>query len=105
MIAYGVKGLWYFKESVESPEGGDLVLYEITDPAYKFHRSEFGKGSVDPKYIRPVKTIKYEADVLVFFLNGPTAIHGVTPRGPAECPRRYINIIAEYKEPLFSLKR
>lgn len=95
-------GLWYFRDEDDDSEGGDLVLYDCDEVEY--HRSKWGKGSVDTSFLRPSKVVELQNNRLVLFVNGPFSVHGVTPRGPSEHPRRYVNLIGEVKNPLFSLK-
>jgi len=33
--------------------------------------------------------------VLVFWINTPYSLHGVTPRGITDVPRRYVNFVGE----------
>lgn len=95
--------LWYFRDNADAgTEGGELVLYDCDEVQY--HRSKYGKGSVDPKYLTPAKTIQPKSNMFILFQNGPTAVHGVTPRAASEHPRMYINIIGEVQKPLFSLE-
>jgi len=41
------------------------------------------------------RVVKYGRNTLAAFVNSPQAAHGVSPRGPSELPRRYINFIVE----------
>lgn len=89
--------LWYFKHPYDKNGGGDLNLYRHKFPGVTY----FGKNNVSPAAIELAKTVKYENNVLVGFLNTPKSIHGVSIREKTNYPRRYINIIAEQRKPLF----
>ena len=67
-------GLLYFRLDGDDSTGGDLQLYD---------------GE------RPVKTIPYRANTLVFFVNSPRAFHGVTPRSVTPWPRLHVNFVGE----------
>ena len=51
-----------------------------------------------------VDLVKYRANTLLLFVNTPHAVHGVTERQPNPHFRRYINMIAEFRELLYDLK-
>jgi SAM-dependent methyltransferase len=67
-------GLLYFRLPGDDSAGGDLELYD---------------GE------RPVKTIPYRANTLVFFLNSARAFHAVTRRAPTRWPRLHVNFVGE----------
>ncbi|MEK6372211.1 MAG: methyltransferase [Acidobacteriota bacterium] len=67
-------GLLYFRLEGDDSVGGDLQLYD---------------GE------HPVKTIPYRANTLVFFVNSPRALHGVTPRSITPWPRLHVNFVGE----------
>lgn len=92
-------GLWYF-----DGDGGDLELYRWTKKRKFVGREGMTKkAECDPGSVKLVKRIQTEPNTLVFFLNTPDSIHGVTRR-KSDNYRRYINIIGEIDAPLFELK-
>jgi hypothetical protein len=88
-------GLLYMKDDEE--EGGDLEIYRWT----KGHKYTH-KRLCDPAHIELVKTVKYEANTFVLFLNTAEAVHGVSPRKSAKT-RNLVNVIADVNSPLFDL--
>lgn len=87
--------------------GGDIELYEFADPRYRFDPSRpadyrfvehtpYAKLEVVPdSWVRRVETVPYGPNVLFFWLNTPQSLHGVSPRGITERPRRYVNFLGE----------
>ena len=90
--------LLYMRPQHDGSSGGDLVLYRFTG------RPRFHQGVVvDDGWVEPVSTIKYRRNCFVLFVNTPTSVHGVSPRGITSVPRRYINYLAEARVPVFDL--
>ena len=89
--------LLYMRPESDSSSGGDLVLYRFTG------RPRFQGVAVDDAWVEPVGTIPYRRNRLLLFVNTPLSLHGVSPRGITSVPRRYINILAEARVPLFDL--
>ena len=98
---------FYFRPPGDPSEGGDLELYRFRDARYRFDPSRpmdyrFVQHSPYPDLdvipedaVECVERIRYDANVLVFWINTPFSIHGVTPRGLTETPRRYVNFVGE----------
>ena len=81
--------LFYFREAGDETPGGDFELYRWRrKPRFIRHRAM-------ERDVRKVKILKYAANSYTCFLNSPQAVHGVSPRGITNIPRRYINFIAE----------
>jgi hypothetical protein len=55
--------------------------------------------------VEMVKIVRYEANAYACFLNSQNAVHGVSPRGLTQIPRRYINFIAELPIKAFNPKQ
>ncbi len=85
-------GLFYMPTD---EDGGDLEIYRWNGEK-KFH----GKLEVEDDCVELVKTVKYRPNTYVMFLNGPDALHGVTPR-KSDKPRFLVNVIADVSKPLF----
>lgn len=77
-------------------EGGDLEIQRLIKGP-KFH----GKLEIKDKCVETVSTVKYQKNMLVFFLNTPVSIHSVTTRPASEECRRLINIVGELPNMLF----
>lgn len=89
-------GMFYMRDADDVAEGGDLQFYQWRHaPRFLPYRM------ILPGDVEPVSTVRYAANTLVCFLNSPVAVHGVSPRGPANMPRRYINLVAEVRHHLF----
>ena len=58
---------------------------------------------IDDDQVELVNTVQYRANTLVMFVNSPFAVHGVTERQPTPHVRRYINFIAQFREPLYDM--
>ena len=81
--------LYYFREAGDNTPGGDFEIYRWRrDPRFIKHRAM-------DRDVQKVKIVKYEANAYACFLNSQRSVHGVSPRGITEIPRRYINFIAE----------
>jgi hypothetical protein len=92
-------GLFYLRRPEDDSTGGDLELYKFKgDTPYGFR-----ERYIDNKYIDVVRTVKYERNVLVLFLNSEYALHGVTPRSVTNVPRCFLNLVAEVSKPLFDV--
>jgi hypothetical protein len=89
-------GLFYMKKDSDFSIGGDLVLWDAKEPD-SVNKSR-GR-EVDRVFIRePIKTVRYEANTFVCFLNVLNSVHSVTPRVNALQTRRSVNIIGEFND-------
>jgi hypothetical protein len=81
--------LFYFRDPQDTVSGGDLDIYAWNRaPRFIKHRSI-------ERDVTLTKTVPYAANTYLCFLNSANAVHGVSPRGVTEVPRRYVNFIAE----------
>jgi hypothetical protein len=91
--------LFYFREARDNTPGGDFEIYRWRrKPRFVKHRSL-------SRDVEMVKIVKYEANSYACFLNSEQAVHGVSPRGITNVPRRYINFIAELPIKAFEPKQ
>lgn len=82
-------GLLYMRDPADNvTTGGALEMYECPAKA----RPPCG---FDRKKLVLAKTVPYERNLLVFFLNSQAALHGVTPRNTTPFPRRLLNFVGE----------
>ena len=93
-----IVGLYYLRHPEDDSTGGDLQLYRYATPHPKFEGHE-----VPMRFVEPVKTIKYESNVLVLFLNTIDSLHGVTVRHPTPWVRMFLNLGSEVKTDLFTI--
>jgi len=91
-------GLFYLRHPDDDSTGGDLELYR-----YGPGRPVFDDHEIADRHIEPVKTIPYEKNVLVMFMNSPQALHGVTVRQKTRHPRLFLNLNAEVSSDLFAM--
>jgi len=91
--------LFYFRAAGDDTPGGDFEIY-------RWRRSpRFIKHRTMDSDVEMVKVVKYEANAYACFLNSEKAVHGVSPRGITNTPRRYINFIAELPIKAFEPKQ
>lgn len=92
-------GLFYLRHpNDKESRGGELVIYR-----YKGSKKLFWGQQVDEKYVEEVERVPYEANTLVLFINTIDSVHGVTPRMPTSMPRLFVNLVAEFEDPLFDI--
>jgi hypothetical protein len=94
--------LLYLRHPDDESTGGDLELYRYADDHPEFEGTPRWT-SIDDSQLELVDTVPYEKNQLVFFMNSPDALHGVTPRSRTESPRLFLNLIAEVSQPLFEV--
>ena len=90
--------LLYMRLDEDETAGGNLGIYQFKD------KPRFDGVQVPDEAVDEVGTLPYKANSVVLLMNSPEALHGVTVREVTPCPRRYINFLAELREPLFDLK-
>jgi len=102
-------GLFYMRAREEDSIGGDLEICRWREtPRF---RSAYAPGhQVDNTHIQDhqvdlVDVVKYRANTLILFVNTPHSVHGVTERQPTPHVRRYVNIVAGFREPLYDFKQ
>lgn len=72
-------------------------------PDAAIYHNNLGNVAVRDEVAERFATVPYRANTLVTFVNTPDSIHGVSERGVTAHPRRYINFLAELREPLLDL--
>lgn len=90
-------GLFYMRDPEDTSTGGNLEIYKFKNgKPYGFRSS-----AIADSYIEHVKTIKYDRNVLVLFLNSVYSLHGVSVRSLTKHSRYFVNLVGEVKKPLF----
>ena len=92
-------GLLYLRDPADRSLGGDLELCTFTPGGPR----GFDGPQIDSACVTPVKTIAYDSNVLVMFLNSLGSVHGVTVRDPTPHRRCYVSLVGEFQQPLFDL--
>lgn len=90
-------GLFYMRDPQDNSTGGNLEVY-------KFKHNQpcgFRSSAIADSYIERVKTIEYDRNVLVLFLNSVYSLHGVSVRSLTDSSRYFVNLVGEVKQPLF----
>lgn len=90
-------GLFYFRPDDDATAGGDLDLYRCT------HEPQYRELFAVVDRIARVATVAYAGNCFLGFVNGPRAVHGVSPRAVTSRPRFYVNLIAECPFPIFAV--
>ncbi|MBX9671749.1 MAG: hypothetical protein K2X93_29440 [Candidatus Obscuribacterales bacterium] len=87
----------------DDSSGGDLQLYSIKNNS---SRLEFqgDQEVVNRDALKLEKTIPYQSNTAVAFLNSPVSIQTMSARR-SQLPLMYLNIILEHREPLFALNQ
>ncbi|MGL4619668.1 MAG: hypothetical protein ACRCZS_11515 [Chroococcidiopsis sp.] len=94
-------GLFYLRDPQDTSTGGNLEIYKFKNgKPYGFRSS-----AIDDSYIKHVKTIEYDRNVLILFLNSVYSLHGVSVRSLTDSPRYFVNLVGEVKQPLFDSKQ
>lgn len=91
-------GLFYLRRDDDDSSGGDLQLHR-----YRRGRRGFRGPEIYDTFVEPVHTVRYASNTLVLFVNSPLSLHGVTVRSVTDVPRRFVNLIAKVREPLFDV--
>ena len=90
-------GLLYMREGGDDTAGGDLELYEAPE-GLRFDRHQAPRARVVRQGLHA-----YAANSFIGFVNGPRAIHAVSPRLPGHWFRRYVDFVAELEAPVFEV--
>ena len=87
----------YFRDERDSA-GGDLELYRFKEGV---DLSPVGPKAIDPALVSRVKTVAYEKNTLIVFLNSPRSLHGVSHRSVTPFTRRYVGILCDFPFKIF----
>ncbi|MCP5346825.1 MAG: hypothetical protein R3F41_15490 [Gammaproteobacteria bacterium] len=92
--------LLYFRGDDDDSVGSDLDICkaknvtELYPSPGKIKVDEPPMEVIDNK-VDVVRTVKYEANTLVFFINSERSIHAVSPRTATPVPRRHVNFTGD----------
>lgn len=90
-------GLFYLRHPEDDSKGGEFEIHQVKGEL-RFQGRELVSE------VQKIKSIPYQNNTLVFFLNSLNSFHAVSPRSPTKFPRWFLNVIAEAPKPLFSTK-
>lgn len=86
-------GLVYFRDPRDPSTGGDLDLYKLNNPdSDKFMSPD---RRIPFEAVTKVKTVPYQRNMAIFFVNSLTSIHGVSARTVGDYERRILNVSVE----------
>lgn len=89
--------LLYMRTDEDDSIGGELQLGRFRG------RPRLLDVAVPDDAAEVVALVPYRANTMVFMINSLSALHGVSPRMPTPHVRRYVNFLAQLREPLFDL--
>ena len=95
-------GLLYLRHPDDDSTGGELELYRYATDRPTFEGTATWTA-IDDSHLEFAERVPYEKNQLVYFLNTPQALHGVTPRSRTATPRLFMNLVAEVRRPLFDV--
>jgi hypothetical protein len=99
-------GLFYMRPKGYDATGGDLTISRFRPDIAHERRHEYFNGAyVDEKNVEHVKTIAYDKNVLVLFINSLHSLHGVTVRRPTDKSRLFVNLVGEIEPELYSMPK
>ena len=86
--------------------GGDLTISRYNrDLAGKAERHTKFKGAyIDDDNLDVVRTVTYDKNLAVLFINSLDSVHGVTVRQPSPHSRLFVNLVGEIDPPLYNLE-
>jgi hypothetical protein len=101
LALYG--GLYYLRDDEDDSVGGDLQIWRWNpEYSYKKKSGEY-RENVPAKHVQLVKTVRYESNTLVFFVNSINSLHSVTVRQTTPHTRKFVNLLADSNTPYFEL--
>jgi len=93
-------GLLYLRPDDDDSTGADLLLYKYKNGV----RPKFFGQQIKEKYLESVDKVEYKKNIFIFFLNSLDSLHGVTARAVTPHTRKFVNLVAEVREPIFDIK-
>lgn len=96
-------GLFYMRPDDYDAVGGDLTISRFRTHAddRRARLALFDGPYVDDVHVEHVRTVRYDRNLLVLFINSLDAVHGVTVREPSDQTRLFINLVGEIETPLY----
>ena len=92
--------LLYMRPQKDDSDGGSLEIYR-----FKNDHPVLRGVSVSPKDVELVRSVKYQANTLFFFINTTRSVHAVTGHPMTNNTfRRYVNVCGELRIPLWDKK-
>ena len=94
-------GLLYCRNKNDDSIGGNLEIFKFTDDYpninnlnFKNYQNKLSElQNINSDKIKKIETVKYDKNVLVFFINCKKAIHSVSIRNKTKHNRKFINFV------------
>ena len=87
--------LLYVRNGSDKTVGGDFHIHSCKERCAKICNILRNTKQLESPLLKMVKTIKYEANTLVFFINSPLSVHSVGLRHPGEFNRQFLSIYGD----------
>ncbi|CAN7363839.1 hypothetical protein [Rhizobium sp. LjRoot254] len=99
-------GLFYMRPKTYDAIGGDLTISRYNrDLSGKPERHGKFKGAyIEDDNLDVVRTVPYDRNLAVIFINSLDSVHGVTVREPSPHSRLFVNLVGEIDPPLYMLE-
>lgn len=99
-------GLFYMRPATYDSVGGDLTISRYKpELAGKPERHLKFKGAyIEDDNLDVVRTVTYDRNLAVLFINSLDSVHGVTVRQPSPHSRLFVNLVGEIDPPLYNLE-
>ena len=99
-------GLFYMRPKTYEAVGGDLTISRYNrDLSGRPERHLKFKGAyIDDENLEVVRTVPYDRNLAVIFINSLDSVHGVTVRQPSPHSRLFVNLVGEIDPPLYRLE-
>lgn len=103
-------GLFYMRAPEDDSQGGDLELCRFKSDVETSVRGRnaldaIGGSEVPAEYVECVKTVPYQTNVFVLFLNSPQSLHGVSRRSVTSFPRRFVCVLGQIQRDQFGISK
>ena len=82
-------GLFYIRDKDDHTDGGDLELYSWNRNYSSNEKRILIRRDISLNHVKYEKTIKYQQNTFVIFLNSINSLHGVTPRSETDFYRKF----------------
>ncbi|HMQ48403.1 MAG TPA: hypothetical protein PKA00_13375 [Saprospiraceae bacterium] len=98
-------GLLYLRSPEDNTQGGNLEIYRYKK-RYQQNKAQghWINAEIESGCIDLVKTVTYENNVLVMFINSLESLHGVTVREKTDRTRTFMNLVGEINGKLYTMK-
>ena len=99
-------GLFYMRPKTYEAVGGDLTIsrYNSALSGRPERHLKFRGAYIEDDHLEVVRTVPYDRNLAVIFINSLDSVHGVTVRQPSPHSRLFVNLVGEIDPPLYRLE-